>query len=206
MDAPLDPEIPGFCPWGPWGTYFHHLELIIDPQERILGHIISFFMMELYVCGCVYAYMHICIYAYMHIYIYAYMHLCRYTYMHIYIHTYIHICIYTYIYIYRYIPGPLDSRILPPFYFDDLELIIDPQERILGHIISFFVMELYVCGCVYAYTCMHICIYAYMYTYMHIYIYADIHICRYTYMHIYIHIYIYAYIRIYIYIYTYLDP
>ena len=28
MDAPLDPEIPGFCPWGPWGTYFLHLELM----------------------------------------------------------------------------------------------------------------------------------------------------------------------------------
>ena len=46
---PLDPEIPGFCPWGPWGTYFDDLELIIDPQERILGYIISCYVMKLYV-------------------------------------------------------------------------------------------------------------------------------------------------------------
>ena len=98
MDAPLDPEIPGFCPWGPWGTYFHHLELIIDPQERILGHIISFFVMELYVCGCVYAYtcMHI------YIYVYIYIYICRYTYMQIYIYAYMHTYIQIYMHIYMY--------------------------------------------------------------------------------------------------------
>ena len=98
---PLDPEIPGFCPWGPWGTYFDDLELIIDPQERILGHIISFFMMEVSVSGCVYAYtrMHVCIY----IYIYTYMHICVYAYIHICIYTHIHIYIYAYIHIYIYI-------------------------------------------------------------------------------------------------------
>ena len=109
----LDPEIPGFCPWGPWGTYFDDLELIIDPPRADLGahnFILRDGIICVWLCLCIYmyAYMHICIY----IYIYAYMHICRYIYMHIYIHIYIYAYIHIYIYIYIiYIYTYLDPQI-----------------------------------------------------------------------------------------------
>ena len=82
LDGPLEPEIPGFRPWGARGAHFWSSGADNWSQKRILGYIISSFMMELYVWGCVYAYthMHICIY------VYAYMQICIYAYIHIYVY------------------------------------------------------------------------------------------------------------------------
>ena len=66
LDGLLEPEIPGFRPWGARGAHFRSSGADNWSQKRIVGFIISSFMMELYVWGCVYAYthMHKCIYVY----------------------------------------------------------------------------------------------------------------------------------------------